>query len=135
MSASNVRIALEQQLASISPAIATAWENKTFTPPAPDVPYQQAFVMFAQPDNPEMGPTYVDQGLMQVSLFFPKDAGSAPAMARAELIRAAFPFAASLTANGTVVNIINTPEIAPARPDEDRFLVPVKIRFRAFQGG
>lgn len=134
MSLAGIRKALETQLATITPAIQTAWENVAFTP-VPGTPYQSVNLLLAQPANPEMGPMYIDQGFMQVSLFYPKDNGPADAQARAELIRAAFPIGASYVASGTVVNIIATPEVAPARIDDDRYLVPVRVRFSAIQGG
>jgi hypothetical protein len=82
-----------------------------------------------------MGPAYTEQGIFQVNLFYPKDAGPGDAQARAELIRTKFPFAASLVNGGVTVNIINTTEIGPARPEDDRFMVPVKVRWSARIGG
>ena len=130
MSLAAIRAALEQQLAAIAPAMQTAYENAPFTPTA-GVPYQAAYLLPATPDNAEMGPGFTDRGLFQVNLFYPKDAGPAAATARAELIRAAFPFAASLVSGGVTVNITATPEIGPARAEDDRFMVPVKVRWHA----
>jgi hypothetical protein len=134
MSLAQVRTALETALNSITPAIATAWENAPYSPVA-GTPYQQVTLLRAQPDNPEIGAAFAERGFLQVNLFYPKDAGPGAAEARAELIRAAFPFGASLTSGGVTVNIIATPEVAPARAEDDRFLVPVRVRFSAFIGG
>jgi hypothetical protein len=127
-----IRAALETALAAVSPAVATAYENAPFTVPAPNVPYQQATLLPAEPDNPEIGPAYFERGLFQVNLFYPKDGGAAAAAARAALIRAAFPFGSSLVNGGVTVNITATPEIGPARAEDDRFFVPVRIRFHAY---
>lgn len=134
MSLASIRAALETALNGISPAIATAWENTSYTPVA-GTPYQQVFLLTAEPANIEIGPGYIDRGIFQVSLFYPKDKGSQDAIARAELIRSTFPFGASFTSGTVTVNIIATPEIGPARPEDDRFMVPVRTRFSAHIGG
>lgn len=134
MSLAQIRVALETQLNSISPALATAWENAAYTPVA-DTPYQQVALLRAQPDNIEIGPGFTDRGILQVNLFYPKDVGPGAAEARAELIRTAFPYASSFASGGVTVNIIATPEVAPARAEDDRFMVPVKVRFSARIGG
>jgi len=136
MSLAAIRSALEGALNTITPAIATAWENMPYTPTT-GVPFQQAFLLPAQPDNIEIGPGYVEQGILAVNLFYPKGVqgssylGAAPATARAALIRAKFPFGASFSSGGVTVNIIATPEIGPARPEDDRYMVPVRTRWRA----
>lgn len=129
-----VRVALETQLATITPAIETAYENMPFLPTV-DVPYQQVTLLAAAPNNIEIGPAYVEQGIFQVNLFFPKDAGAAAVTTQAELIRAAFPFRSSLVSGGVTVNIVGTPEIGPARVDGDRFMVPVKVKWQARVSG
>lgn len=130
MSLALIRTALETALAGMTPALATAYENVPYTPVV-NTPYQAPFLLPAQPANPEIGPGYTEQGIFQVSLFYPKDKGPKDALARAALIRSTFPFAASFASGAVTVNIIATPEIAPARVEEDRYLIPVRIRWRA----
>ena len=134
MSLAAIRAALETALNGISPAIATAWENVPFTP-TPGVPYQAPYLLTAAPANPVIGAAYMEQGVFQVNLFYPKDAGSADVTARAELIRATFPRLAGFPFTGGTVLIIETPEIGPPRADADRQMVPVKIKFQAWIGG
>lgn len=131
-----IRTALETQLATITPPIATAYENARFTPTV-DVPYQEVTLLPATPQNIEMGPGFTEQGIFQVNLYYPTTGGpgSRDAVARAELIRAAFPFAAAFVSGGITTNIIATPEIGPARPDADRFMIPVKIRWNTRVNG
>lgn len=126
----SVRAALETSLAAITPALPTAYENVAYTP-APGVAYQRAYLLAAAPDNTEIGPGYTERGFMQVSLFYPLGGGPAAAEARAELIRAKFPFASTHTAGGTRVLITQTPEIAPARTEDDAHMVVVRIRFES----
>ena len=100
MSISSVRIALETKLATITPALSTAYENVPFTP-VTGTPYQRAYLMPATPANPTMGDGYYrEQGIFQVSLFYPLQAGPKTAADRAELIRAAFKRGTTLTTGG-----------------------------------
>jgi hypothetical protein len=130
---SAVRAALESALAAMSPALATAYENAPFTPVA-GTPYQRATLLLAEPANPVVGAGfYTEQGFMQVDLCYPLGAGPAAASNRAELIRSTFHRGASFTASGVTVNIERTPEIAPGRVEEDRYVIPVRIRFYSHQ--
>jgi len=131
MSITNVRDALEIKLNSITPALATAWQNIKYTP-VTGTPYQAAYVMPATPDNPTMGcDHYREQGIFQISLFYPLLAGPGAAEARAELIRTAFKRGTSMTSGGVIVRIEKTPEIGQGRVDGDRWHVPCKMRFFA----
>lgn len=134
MSLPAIRAALETALAAISPTLETAWENVPHVPTV-GTPYQAVYLLTAQPDNREIGPGYTEQGYLQVNLFYPLDAGSSAASTRAELIRAAFPYARTFAASSATVLITATPEVGPARIDDDRYLLPVRIRFSAYIGG
>lgn len=130
MSLAAIRSALETALAGMTPPLATAYENASFTPSA-GVPYQAAYLLLAQPDNSEVGEAFTEQGIFQINLWFPKDAGPADAMARADLIRSTFAKGAAFVSGAATVTITATPEVAPARAEDDRFMVPVKVRFHA----
>lgn len=136
MSALKVRNALETALNAMSPALASAWENSAYIPVA-GTPYQRVTLLLAEPVNAEIGRSglYMEQGFMQVDLAYPLNAGAGAATARAELIRSTFYRGASFTASGVTVTIERTPEIMPGRVEEDRFTVPVRIRFYAHIGG
>lgn len=132
MSVVSVRAALETALMTITPAIATVFENVTFVPPALSVPYQRAFVLFAEPDNSEFGGSYFEQGYLQVTLCYPRQSGTAAVGARAQLVRAKFLRGASFTSGGVTVKVTKTPEVSQGSDDGTMFTVPVKIRFHAF---
>lgn len=134
MSLPLVRIALESALVAMSPALSTAWDNADFTP-AVGTPYQQIHLMPAAPDNPEIGGLAREQGIFSVRLMYPLGAGPAAAEARAGLIRSTFYRGASFTSGGVTAVIERTPEIAPGRAEEDRWVVPVRIRFYAYHSG
>ncbi len=130
MSAVLVRSALEVALAGMSPALPTANENAPFTPTV-NVPYQRVTCLLAQPANDEFGAIYREEGFLQVDLNYPLNTGPAAAAARAELIRSTFARGNTFTASGQKVHVTKTPEIMPARIDEDRYVVPVRIPFHA----
>lgn len=127
-----IRAALEVALNSMAPAVATAWENVMFNPPASSVPYQSAFLMMGEPDNREWGGSHIEEGILQVSLMYPLQKGTAEANARAEYLRTVFFKGATFTKDGVKVNIVKTPTIGQGRADGDRWFIPVKIRFHSF---
>jgi hypothetical protein len=131
MSIINVRAALETKLNGMTPALPTVWENTPYTPVV-GTPYQQAWLLPATPDNPTLGDGfYREQGIFQITLMYPLQAGSAAAAARAELIRTTFKRGTSMVSGAVTVRIDKTPEISSGRVDGDRFAVPVKIRWFA----
>nr|MDD5724392.1 phage tail terminator-like protein [Syntrophales bacterium] len=90
------------------------------------------YVMPATPDNPTLGDGfYREQGVFQVSLFYPLLAGPQTAEARAQLIRTTFKRGTAMTSGAVKVVVDRTPEIGQGRVDGDRWHIPVKIRFSA----
>ena len=131
MSISSVRIALESKLNAMTPSLSTAYENVPFTP-VTGTAYQMAFLLPATPANPTMGDGYYrEQGIFQVTLMYPLQAGPKTAADRAELIRAAFKRGTSMTSGGITTIVERTPEIGQGRVDGDRWALPVKIRWYA----
>ena len=130
MSAVAIRAALETALAAMSPTLASAWENMPYTPVV-GTPYQRVHLLLADPENPEMGRFTQERGFLQVQLAYPLGDGPGAAATRAELIRDSFYRGLALTASGVTTTIEKTPEIAPARIEEDRYLLTVRIRFFA----
>lgn len=131
MSLEKVRSALEIALHTMSPALDTAWENRDFTP-APGVAYQRVHLMPAAPDNPTMGDGYYrERGVMQITLNYPIGTGPAQAMTRAGLIRSTFFRGASFTNKGLTTRIASTPEIGRGIVVNDRWTLPVSIRYYA----
>lgn len=130
MSAVAIRSALEAALAAMTPALATSWENVPYTPVV-GTAYQRVHILFAEPQNPEIGRFTQERGFLQVQLAYPLGTGPAAAAARAELIRTAFYRGRALTASGVVTTIEKTPEIAPARIEDDRYILTIRVRFFA----
>lgn len=132
MSLVSFRAALETALAAMLPALATAWENVSFTPPSPAVAYQAAYLLPAPPDNLEYGKAHFEQAIFQVSLFYPLQDGSGAAAARAEMLRTLFHRGASFTSSGVTVTVDKTPEVSQGTVDGDRWFLPVKVRVSAY---
>lgn len=130
MSRRAIRQALETALNAVSPSIAYAWENAPYTPTV-GTPFGAVFLMAVEPDNPEIGTSYTENGQLQVNLNYPLDTGASAAETQAEAIRAAFPRGLALTASGVTVHITKTPEIGTGRTDDGWFFLPVRVRFHA----
>jgi len=131
MSNLKIRQALEVKLASIQPQLPTAWENNSFSP-VTGQPYQEAYLLFAKPENPTMGDNFYRQrGVFQVTLRYAQNKGPLEAGLRAEVLRAAFHRGLSVVSDGVKTTIDETPEISEGRNIEDRYVIVVRIRFYA----
>lgn len=131
MSVLVVKQLLETAIAAMLPALPTAWQNVPFERPT-NAPWQKIDLLFAAPENPEMGNSfYREQGVLQVSLFYPFNVGTATGLARAEQIRELFYRGSSFTNGALTVIIAQTPEIDSGFSDETHWMLVVKCRFYA----
>jgi hypothetical protein len=131
MTIPNIRNALENALASITPAIDIVHENEAYVPVA-GRPFCEAYLMVATPSNPTMGDGfYQELGVFQVSLQYPTEAGTADAAAQAELIRALFKRGATFSDGGVTAQIDRTPEISGGVVEADRWKLIVRARWHA----
>ncbi len=142
MSITAVRAALETALMGMSPAIDTVFQDGLFTlasgspykgdyQPVAGTPYQLAYLLPARPDNSEIGPNYLEQGIFQVTLRYPLMAGTKPAGDRAELIRTTFKRGLPFVSGGVTVTSTKTPEIQSAQPEADRHILIVRVTYAA----
>jgi hypothetical protein len=129
----SVRIALETQLATITPALPCAWENVAFVPPAPSSPYLAAFLLFANPENREMGAGHFLIGIFQVNCVYQLGSGTSAAVTRAMAIKAAFPKAATFSSSGVNVQITAPGAIGNGSSDGVVWSHPIKLPFKAWQ--
>lgn len=131
MSAVLIRSLLEATLASMTPTLSTAWENHPFEPVV-DTPYQRVHLLLADPASLEMSQrVHREQGFLQVTLCYPLGAGSAAASQRAEAIRSTFYGGRTFTSGDLTVAIDGTPSISPGIPEDDHYVLPIRIRFYA----
>ena len=130
MSLKQIKAALETRLKAMPNSLATAWENVSFNPPAD--PYQRADLLPGAPENPTLGDAfYREVGIFQVTLFYPLDGGGGVVYAMAEAVRDWFPRGLTLTSGGISLTISGTAEISPKYRDNDRFVLPIRIRYFA----
>jgi hypothetical protein len=124
-----VHLAIQSTLAALTPAISNSWENVNFVPVA-GTPYQKLNILLSDPDNLGYGSgPFREEGFFQVSLFYPKYAGTATVQARADLIRSTFYRGRILTSGSQKVVIQRTPTISAGRVDGDYYMVPVTVYF------
>ena len=132
MSIKQIKAAMESRLLAIASPLPTQWENVLFSPPADGSEYQKVDMLPAAPANPTLGDGFFRElGLMQVLLSYPINKGSGAVYAKAEAIRDWFPRGLSLSSGGITVLIDRTPTVGPGRVANDRFLMPISIRYFA----
>lgn len=125
-----IRKALETKLASITPAVDTAFENVAYTP-ASGVPYQRANLLPNTPDDGQIGSKiYFERGLFQVTLCYQMGVGPAAGEARAQLIKDTFKRGTSLIEGPVIVIITNAPSVSSAMVDGDRYCTPISVRYQ-----
>jgi hypothetical protein len=128
-----IQAAFEQRLETLTPAVATAYENVTFSPVAGQ-PYQRINMLVNRPvDHAVTLDVTEERGIFQVSLFYPQGTGRGASQARAELIKALFKPPLTLTNGAVKVDINKTVHVGGGMPDGDRWMVPVSIYWQSFQ--
>lgn len=129
-----IRAALEAKLLTITPPIATAWDNVNFVPTI-GTPYQRVHLMRNTPvDHAKVTLDLLeDRGFLAIGLFYPVGFGAGEAEARAEMIRAAFKPYQELTSSGVTVIIKRTADIKSGRREDDWWHVPVFVPWHSFK--
>ena len=133
MSIALIQAALEQRLATLTPALATAYENAAFTP-VTGTPYQRINMLVNRPVDHAVTLDVTEQrGIFQVTLMYPQGTGRGEAQARSALIANLFKPPLTLTNGAVKVEINKTTHIAGGMPDGDRWAVPISIYWQSFQ--
>lgn len=131
MSLKIVRAAFEKKLATLTPVISIAYENAAFTPVA-TAPYLKVSLLPNTPDNSVMGQgSYFERGIFQVSACFPLGAGTGLADDKAQAIRNHFKRGVTMVESGVTVIVMDTPKVAPAMIDGDRYSIPISMSYQA----
>ena len=130
----NARLAFEEAINAISPTIATAYENVSFTPSS-GVAYQELYDIPALNnhlfiDNSE----FEGLGIFQITLKYPSGTGMKTVSNRAELYVSSFPVGRKLTKNGDIITVLQTPKINNLGVDGDRVIVAVSINYKSIKG-
>lgn len=128
----SIKAALEARLVAIASPLPTQWENVSFTPPIDGSAFQRADILPAAPENPTLGALfYRDVGIFQITLMYPLNGGSGAVYTRAGAIQDWFPRGLSLTSGSATVRIVRTPTIGPKQIAQDRFVLPISVRYTA----
>lgn len=130
MSLTAIRAALEQAVESITPALATAWENVEYKP-IEGVPYQRVYIIYAEPNNQEYGKNHQEIGMLSINLYYPAKTGANALEQRIALIRDKFARGSSFTSGGITVVINRTPAVGPSLNEDGRYMRNVSARFYA----
>lgn len=103
----------------------TAFPNVSFTP-IDGVEYQRLSFLFAKPSDITLNAgRYIENGIFQIDLCYPKGNGFNAIEEMADKIRNQFKRGSSVEG----VLISETPTIAGAIDDVNRFIVPVSVNF------
>lgn len=126
MSVLKTQRALIKHLNLLVPAVATAYEGASFTSPA--TLYQRLQFRINQPDDPVFGTGYYRERIeMQIFVNAPTNKGTGEALTRAELLRTHFKKGTTITEDGILIHILETPQISGTMAIGDRIICPVLI--------
>lgn len=130
MAIKEVKKAVRERLKALTPALPTALEGISFTPPTGM--YQRLQFVVEPPTDPTFG-TYFYRENVQVQIFVVDklDVGTTNAEARAELIRDWFNKGLTLTEGNVRMHVLRTPHVSSAAVAADRIIVPVLIQITA----
>lgn len=132
MSLPLISAALEKKLDTLSPSLATAYENIAFKP-TPGTAYQRVNLLPNTPIDHALTADVVElRGLFQVTLCYPLGDGRGAAQLRAQAVSDHFAPVQWLTEGAIKVVIDSTARIATAFEDGDRWCLPVTVAWRVF---
>jgi hypothetical protein len=121
---------LEQRLNANAGGLAIVFENIKYKPQTP-TPWMRLNFLPAQTDNPTMGDGFKrENGLMQVSLFYPVGEGATNARAQADALCMAFKRGTSMNSGTLRVLVDKAPFIGPSFTlDGAWFVLPVSVPY------
>jgi hypothetical protein len=117
----------------ISPAIAIAYPNISFTPPDGET-YLEAVLLpnTTVTRSVSASGSNQHQGILQISVMHPVGKGAIPALEVAGQVIEHFTRGTVLHGDGIAVSIIKQPWSAPPMTEPDRIRVPVSIPYLCF---
>lgn len=127
-----IQQAFEEAINSISPTIATEYQNVSFTP-TNGVPYQQLFILPASNDDLFIDTSNFEaSGIFQITLRYPSGKGMKAVSERAELYVSSFYTGRKLVKDDVKVRVLDTPTIRNLGIDGDRVVVVVSISYSSY---
>ncbi|WP_292041068.1 MULTISPECIES: phage tail terminator-like protein [unclassified Brevundimonas] len=110
----------------LSPALPVAYPGLSFTPPAGGK-YLTAEVFYNAPRWEGATSGRMDQGLLQITVVWPKGVATIQPITVADAVRSHFAKGTELFSNGRKVTVSQEPRIATPLIEDSRTLVPVTI--------
>lgn len=134
MSQARIRQAFDAVLktwaAAQSPAVAVAWENVKFTPTA--ALYVRPSLLPADTRSRDIGKTNRRyDGIYQIDVVAPTGVGPGASDTVVASLATTFPPATSIVVSGLRIFILEPLSPAPPIPDDDRYIVPCSLLYRA----
>lgn len=130
----NIEAALFARVASLSlsPSLSVAWPNVPFTPPAGG--YLEVLHFPNRPTRTFLagGDPHFRQGILQLTLVSPLNAGSATATGLAGDIAAHFPADLALYRDGLRLKVQAAPRVWPAEKTDVSWNVRVDVQYECF---
>lgn len=131
MSIDAIRKALQKHLKDLA-TFPTAKENSPFTPPQDGAAWQKCVLMPAEPESVMVG-AQMEKGIFQITLHYPLGEGTGEAERKADVVANHFKRATTLVTDGGIrVHVTHQPKIASGIPVNDRWVVPVSVRYHAY---
>lgn len=128
-----IRNALFSHLATLSIGLPVAWPGEAYQPPAGAYLKADWLPNRTSGDFMANDSTQEHMGLLQVTVMVPSGSNAqATATGHADSIATHFARGTVIDLSGLRVRIDQPPSVAPAVIEQDRFGVPVTIRYRAF---
>lgn len=115
---------------TLSPALPIAWPNVAFAGTGAHLEVQYLPNRNVRPFVADDGET-IHQGLLQVSVVTPLDAGITPALETAGLVVEYFPAGLALSGSGVTARVTAKPSVAPPLTEAATLRTPVTIPWRA----
>lgn len=110
----------------LSPTLPVAYPGLVFTPPA-DGKYLRAEIFYNAPRWQGTTSGRMDQGLLQITVVWPKGLATIQAIKVADAVKAHFAKGTELFSNGRKVTVSEEPWTATPIIEDSRTLVPVTI--------
>jgi hypothetical protein len=131
MAKSDIKIAIEKALDTVTPTLATVRENVSYQPIV-GTPYQRIWFMDLIPTSPEITKSHQLESYFQIDLLYKLENGTKDISTRAALIEAVFKKGLSFSHNGQIVNITKPAIIERGRVEGDRWKVCIKIYYSSW---
>lgn len=129
----DISIALDTQLGTLSSSPPVAWPNSAYTP-VTGTTYIRPTLLPASSEIATIGlttSTDLNTGIYQVDVFTEAGTGKSAGMVMADLVADHFKRDTNLVYNGRTVTIKNVSQ-SPANTDNGWFQIPVNIEYQSF---